>query len=376
MVDKQKSANKQVDIKHIRRAFTWQCWRCQNEPKPHLWRDVYPEMNWISCIECGLVTEKLGMPEPRYLKRHIIVNSLYGVVWLGFDSHFGRDIAIKECDRDAMAKKRRLENGHKINEDVDMEIEIHSELSHPGIIQLKRTYISDNEKKLNVVLEYADGGDLFDHVKEHFQLENSRHDQRIITEWQLEVQSMFYILFSAVKEIHCREIVHRDLSLENCLLTSNRQSSTSLLKVIPRICDFGLAKRLGDGSHYFRQKVGKKGYWSPECYNGKYLGKANDVWCLGVMLFTVLVGGKPYQTIGDIRYQSLMKDGIKGLLDSFRATYLVPPAAMSILAGIFVRERDRLSVEKILEKPWFKEVEGKITKQFFSDKELTSTYST
>jgi len=365
IVDKQKSAKKRVDIKHIRRAFTWQCWRCQNEPKPHLWRDVYPEMKWISCLECGLVTEKLGMPDQRYLKRHVIVNALYGVVYFGFDSHFGRDIAIKECDRDAMAKKERLENGRKINEDVEMEIEIHSELSHPGIIQLWGTYISDNEKKLNVVLEYADGGDLFDHVKKHFQDENSRHDLRIITEWQLEVQSMFYILFSALKEIHCREIVHRDLSLENCLLSSNRQSSMSLLKVIPRICDFGLAKRLGDGSQYFYQRVGKRGYWSPECYKGKYLGKANDVWCLGIMLFTMLVGGKPYQTVGDIRFQTLMNDGIVALLESYRATYLVPHAAMSVLAEIFVKERHRLSTEKILEKPWFKDVGEKITKQFF-----------
>jgi len=328
---------------------------------------------WISCIECGLVTEKVGLHDPRYLKRHILVNSLYGVVYFGFDSHFGRDIAIKECDTDAIAKKQRLENGQNISEDVEMEIAIHSQLSHPGIIEFYETYYSDSKKNLNVVLEWADGGDMFDYVKKHYRHENSRHDQRIVMEWQREVQCMFYILCSAVKEIHGRGIVHRDISLENVLLSSNREGSPSSLRMIPRICDFGLAQHVRDSSHYFEKRVGKSGYWSPECKKGTFLGKANDVWCLGVMLFTMLVGGKPYQTIGDYRFQMLFRGRIFDLLESYRCAYLVPEGVMPIMEGIFVQERDRLPIEKILKMPWLSEVSESMMAIFPDNKQQGTT---
>merc|ERR1719285_1315870 len=144
---------------------------------------------------------------------------------------------------------------------------------------------------------------------------------------------MFFVICSAMKKIHDSGIVHRDMSLENVLLARNK-GTYPYLPNIPRICDFGVAQRVvGDG--VFNQRVGKKGYWSPECRDNKYDGRANDVWCLGVMLFTMLLGGKPYHKLGDDRYLRLVRGSLTNLIIKYQCTHLVPPGAIPIMNGIF-----------------------------------------
>merc|ERR550534_37268 len=102
---------------------------------------------------------------------------------------------------------------------------------------------------------------------------------------------MFYTLCSAVDFMHKQDIVHRDINLENTLLVS-KTSSDGTPRVVPQICDLGLA--LFDKERKkFSSSVGKRNYWSPECEYGGYDGRKNDVWCLGVCLFLMLVGGPP-----------------------------------------------------------------------------------
>jgi len=333
IVEKQDPKRRKVSVDAIRQAFTWQCWRCQKEPKPDLWRDVYKAKNWTSCIVCGLVTEKTGTEYKQFVKRYLIEKTLFGGLYFGFDSHFGRDVAIKECDKAAMTMKRTLATGTMIPEDVKMEIELHTELCkqkyvHPGIIEMLDQYDSDFGKKLNLVLEWADGGELFGYVKDHFLIENSRHDQQIIKAWQKEVQSMFFVISSAMKKIHDSDIVHRDMSLENVLLVKNREESLLYLPHIPRICDFGVAQRVDKFRPKFIEKVGKRGYWSQECCDCYYDGKANDVWCLGVMLFTMLLGGKPYGNVGDARHKRLINGDIRRLIKRYQSEHLVPSGSV------------------------------------------------
>jgi len=374
IVEKQDPTRRNVSVDGIRPAFTWRCWRCQKEPKPDLWRDVYKAKNWTSCIVCGLVTKKTGAQYIQFVKRYLIEKTLYGGLYFGFDSHFDRDVAIKECDKEAMSKKRTLVTQTRIHEDVKMEIELHTELCnqkyvHPGIIEMFDQYDSDSGKKLNLVLEWADGGELFGLVKDHFLIENSRHDQQIIEAWQKEVQSMFFVICSAMKKIHDSDIVHRDMSLENVLLVKNREESLLYLPHIPRICDFGVAQRVDKFRPKFIEKVGKRGYWSQECCDCYYDGKANDVWCLGVMLFTMLLGGKPYGNVGDARHKRLINGDIRRLIKRYQSEHLVPSGSVEIMEGIFKTEKSRLTVDQILSMRWCVDVEEDIRRNIFPEVE-------
>jgi len=87
------------------------------------------------------------------------------------------------------------------------------------------------------------------------------------------------------------------------------------------------------------------------------------------MLFTALVGGKPYLKIGDFRFQMLESGHLVHLLESCRSTFMVPRGAVKILTRIFVKERQRLPIEKILEMQWFSEVAESISKEFFCEKQ-------
>merc|ERR1711972_1243522 len=107
---------------------------------------------------------------------------------------------------------------------------------------------------------------------------------------------MFYEICLGIKTHHDLNIAHRDLSLENVLLIENKNRKKNEPRLWPRICDFGLAIE-NKPRHY--DTVGKVSYMSPECNAGGYEGKANDIWCLGIMLFMMMIGAPPYGAIGD-----------------------------------------------------------------------------
>lgn len=98
------------------------------------------------------------------------------------------------------------------------EVSILRGLSHPNIVRLHE--MSETERHIGIVLEYASGGELFDYILNHRYLKD--HAAR----------RLFAQLISGVGYLHKKGIVHRDLKLENLLLDRNRN-------II--ITDFGFA---------------------------------------------------------------------------------------------------------------------------------------
>lgn len=98
------------------------------------------------------------------------------------------------------------------------EISILQGLSHPNIVRLHE--MTETERHIGIVLEYASGGELFDYILNHRYLKD--HAAR----------RLFAQLISGVGYLHKKGIVHRDLKLENLLLDRNRN-------II--ITDFGFA---------------------------------------------------------------------------------------------------------------------------------------
>ncbi|KAI9310888.1 kinase-like domain-containing protein [Dichotomocladium elegans] len=134
----------------------------------------------------------------------------------------------------------------------------------------------ETEKYFAVVLEYAPGGELFEHIRARQMLPEE------------EAQPLFAQLVSSVKYMHQKQIVHRDLKLENLLLDEKK----NLL-----VTDFGFANCIGtDG--LMATSCGSPCYAAPELVlngsRGRYAGPAVDVWSCGVILYAMLCGQLPY----------------------------------------------------------------------------------
>lgn len=116
--------------------------------------------------------------------------------------------------------------------DLKEEVEMMGQLDHPNIIKIVDNF--QTEHCIYIVMEYVQGGDLFDRITERgkYSEENSR-------------QIMIKIL-QAVKYLHSKRIIHRDLKPENILLVDKRDD------INIKLTDFGLAKQASqDGLKYY-----------------------------------------------------------------------------------------------------------------------------
>ena len=147
-------------------------------------------------------------------------------------------------------------------------------LKHPNIVRLYD--VIETDKYIGIILDYASGGELFDHILAHRFLKEK------------DACRLFAQLISGVWYIHQRKIVHRDLKLENLLLDRNRN-------VI--ITDFGFANRFEHRPDDLMQtSCGSPCYAAPELVisEGAYVGSAVDIWSCGVILYAMLAGYLPF----------------------------------------------------------------------------------
>lgn len=161
---------------------------------------------------------------------------------------------------------------------VFREINALSILTHPNIVRLEE--VIQNDKYIGIVLEYASGGELFDHIITHKYLKDN------------VACRLFSQLVSGVHYLHSKGIVHRDLKLENLLLDKHKNIMIS---------DFGFANSFQystDGSinDLMSTSCGSPCYAAPELVisDSKYIGRKVDVWSCGVILYAMLAGYLPF----------------------------------------------------------------------------------
>ncbi|KAH9787297.1 CBL-interacting serine/threonine-protein kinase 9 [Citrus sinensis] len=179
----------------------------------------------------------------------------------------GDFVAIKIVDRDQVLR-------HKMVEQIKREISTMKLIKHPNVIKIIEVMAS--KTKIYIVLEFIDGGELFDKIAKHGRLKED------------EARRYFQQLINAVDYCHSRGVFHRDLKPENLLL-----DSYGVLK----ISDFGLSaisqQVREDG--LLHTACGTPNYVAPEVLNDKgYDGRASDVWSCGVILFVLMAGFLPF----------------------------------------------------------------------------------
>ena len=91
----------------------------------------------------------------------------------------------------------------------------------------------------------------------------------------------------AIKYLHSYGIVHRDLKLENVMMSDNTEIS------VPKLVDFGLAKMIGP-NELALEPFGTLGYVAPEVLQKKPYSFSCDLWSYGCIIYALLSGSLPF----------------------------------------------------------------------------------
>lgn len=166
---------------------------------------------------------------------------------------------------------------YQMTDRVRQEVAIHARLKHPSILTLF-TFFEDSNY-VYLVLELAHNGALHRYLVDK---------QKTLTEF--EAANILSQVVSGLQYLHSNNIMHRDMSMSNLLLTATMHV---------KIADFGLATQL---DQHFESKhttlCGTPNYISPEVASRASHGLPTDVWGLGCLLYTLLVGRPPFDTNG------------------------------------------------------------------------------
>uniref|UniRef100_F7FQP9 Serine/threonine-protein kinase PLK4 n=1 Tax=Ornithorhynchus anatinus TaxID=9258 RepID=F7FQP9_ORNAN len=181
--------------------------------------------------------------------------------------HTGLEVAIKMIDKKAMHKAKMVQR-------VQNEVRIHCQLKHPSILELYNYFEDSNYVYL--ILELCHNGEMNRYLK-----------NRMKPFTEKEVRHFMHQIVRGLLYLHSHGILHRDLTLSNLLLTGTMNV---------KIADFGLATQLALPHEKHYTLCGTPNYISPEVATRSAHGPAADVWALGCLLYTLLVGRPPFDT--------------------------------------------------------------------------------
>ncbi len=196
----------------------------------------------------------------------VVGQGAYAIVKVCFKRETQEKFAVKIVARKGMSKS---------TEDAFREeVRIMRLLDSPHIIKCYDFF--EEENYFFLVEEFVEGGELFDRIAEK-QVYNEK-----------DARDLVKTLLHAVKYCHDKDVVHRDLKLENVLLAEHN-TDTEI-----KLADFGFATFAAE-PHALEQYCGTMGYIAPEILEHVKYGKPVDMWSIGVIAYCLLGGHAPFQ---------------------------------------------------------------------------------
>ena len=258
-------------------------------------------------IEGGLVQDTITrkMTANDFEPLRCLGKGTFGTVLLVKQQTTGRLFAQKQFKKATLTVHKRLVEQTKTERTI-----LESVNRHPFVVKL--FYAFQDHEKLYLILEYAQGGELFTHLAQ----------ERMFSE---EVAS-FYMseMVLALEHLHRNlGVVYRDLKPENCLLDSEGH----LL-----LTDFGLSKVAVDENDKCNSMLGTVEYMAPEVIQGHKYGMAVDWWSFGALGFDLLTGSPPFTG------QSHAKIQEKILKSKVTMPYFLGPDAKDLLTRLLRKE--------------------------------------
>ena len=220
--------------------------------------------------------------------------------------------------------------------DITKEVVLQSKCSqHPNILKVIDCNISTDF--MWIVMEMADGGDLFDKIEPDVGVDSE------------VAQFYFQQLVRAILYLHeeCG-IAHRDIKPENVLLDKNGNL---------KLADFGLASqfRRKDGSlRISTDQRGSPPYMAPEIlHSTEYLAYLTDIWSIGILIFVLLTGEIPWEfpVLEDEKFDYFIRnDGNINLGPWAKVDF----THLNLLRKILQPDpENRVSISSLIIHPWF-----------------------
>ncbi len=192
----------------------------------------------------------------------------FGSVWLVKRKEDNNIYAMKRVTISGLGKKER--------ENALNEIRLIASLNHKNIIGYKEAFYDEKSMTLNIVMEYADDGDLSSkikyNIKNHLVFEES-------TIWKILIQ-----LLEGLKYLNTKKIMHRDLKSANLFLTKKGVLKIGDLNV-SKIAKLGMAVT----------QIGTPFYAAPEIWQDKAYDYKCDIWSCGVIIYEIATLRTPFR---------------------------------------------------------------------------------
>ncbi|QLL35072.1 hypothetical protein HG536_0H04480 [Torulaspora globosa] len=210
------------------------------------------------------------------------------------------------------------------------EIQIHKSMRHPNIVQFIDCF--EDETNVYILLEICPNGSLMELLKK----------RKTLTE--PEVRFFTTQICGAIKYMHSRRVIHRDLKLGNIFFDKNYNL---------KIGDFGLAAVLANDRERKYTVCGTPNYIAPEVLMGKHSGHSYevDIWSIGVMIYALLIGKPPFQA----KDVNTIYERIKCCDFVFpKEKYLSPEARVLIQDLLSLDPLERPSLMEVMDYVWFR----------------------
>ncbi len=280
-----------------------------------------------------LIEEQRGDPTKKYKILKRLGDGSYGTVYSVVNNQTGMSAAMKKIEK---VKENEIDDL-----EIKNEIDILKKLDHPNIVKIYEFY--DTLTDFFIVTEYCKRGELYGYIKNYY------------SENQLAV--LFYQVFSGLSYLHENNILHRDLKLENIMISDiekdlNTKEDYFWIKII----DFGTAK-IFKRNKIEKAVVGSSYYIAPEVLKQKYNEKC-DTWSVGVILYMLIVGRAPFDGKNDDEIIDNIK---KGKFNAKHKKLLNASSEVQDLVKhlLQVNVKKRFSASDALKHPWFKKFNAK-----------------
>lgn len=206
------------------------------------------------------------------LGRYEIIKELgrgaMGTVFLGKDPRINREVAIKTLRYEEIEGEQLAE----VKKRFFREAEAAGKLSHPNIVTIFD--VGEDYDIAYMAMELLDGSDLTKYCKK---------DSLLPIE---EIIRVITCVALALDYAHASGIVHRDIKPANIMILSNSEV---------KVADFGIARVMSSSKTQTGVVLGTPSYMSPEQIAGKKVDGRSDLFSLGVVLYELLAGEKPFQ---------------------------------------------------------------------------------
>lgn len=221
--------------------------------------------------------------------------------------------------------KNKLKSG-KLKQRLKTEIRIQTKLSHPNIIKFENFF--EDTENIYILVELCSNKNLFELLRRRKRLT------------EMEAQCYISQFISGLKYLHSQKIIHRDLRLNNLFLTE---------KLELKVGDFAYATKVEFEGERKKSICGTPNFMAPEVIDGSHSYEA-DIWSLGIVLYTILLGKPPFHTDNSQKTYSKIKSGNF----SYPEGCSISDSAKELINRILVVDfSSRPSLDQILESDFF-----------------------